>query len=91
MWYSKLNDLKRTHRATRVTVIPTVIGVLGTSSKNTKVWYERLSVPDVFGSGHRGRSTERVQGVCTPLPEMACGFLLQLVFCKKKNYVVYWC
>ena len=24
-----------------------------------------------------------------PLPEMTCGFLIQLVFCKKKNYVVY--
>ena len=23
-------------------------------------------------------------------PEMTCGFLIQLVFCKK-NYVVYWC
>ena len=34
-----------------MTVIPTVIGVLGTISKNTKAWYERLSVPDVFGSG----------------------------------------
>ena len=22
---------------------------------------------------------------------MACSFLIQLVFCKKKNYVVYWC
>ena len=31
--------------------IPTVIGVLGTISKNAKAWYERLSVPDVFGSG----------------------------------------
>ena len=27
-----------------------------------------------------------------PRPEMTCGFLKQLVFCKKKkNYVVYWC
>ena len=26
-----------------------------------------------------------------PLPEMTCGFLIQLVFCKKKNHVVYWC
>ena len=23
--------------------------------------------------------------------EMTCGFLIQLVFCKKKNYVVYQC
>ena len=32
----------------------------------------------------RGRSRGRVQGVRTP-PEMTCGFLIQLVFWKKKN------
>ena len=50
------HGLKRIHRATRVTVIPTVIGVLGTTSKNIKAWYERLSVPDVFGSGQLSAS-----------------------------------
>ena len=34
----------------------------------------------VFRGGSRGR----VQGVRTP-PEMTCGFLIQLVFCKKKS------
>ena len=40
----------------------------------------------------RGGSRGRVQGVRTPSPplEMTCGFLIQLVFCKK-SYVVYWC
>ena len=38
----------------------------------------------------RGASRGRVQGMRTP-PEMTCGFLMQLVFCKKKSYVVYWC
>ena len=85
MWYSKLNDLKRTHRATRVTVIPTVIGVLGTTSKNTKVWYERLSVPDVFGSGHRGGSTERVQGVRTPPPGDGLRFSFTTGILQKKK------
>ena len=33
----------------------------------------------------RGRSRGRVQGVCTPPPEMTCGFLIQLVFCKEKE------
>ena len=34
----------------------------------------------------RGRSRGRVQGVRTPPPsEMTCGFLIQLVFCKKKT------
>ena len=37
-----------------------------------------------------GGSRGRVQEVRT-LPEMTCGFLIQLVFCQKKNYVVYWC
>ena len=35
-----------------------------------------------LGGGCRG---------CAPPPEMTCGFLIQLVFCNKKNYVVYWC
>ena len=35
---------------------------------------------------HRGGSRGRVQGVRTPPPpEMTCGFLIQLVFCKKKK------
>ena len=36
------------------------------------------------GGGCRGSATP------PPPPEMTCGFLIQLVFCKK-NYVVYWC
>ena len=40
----------------------------------------------------RGGSRGRVQGVRPPPPPtLTCGFLIQLVFCKKKNYVVYWC
>ena len=31
------------------------------------------------------------RGCAPPPPEMTCGFLIQLVFCQKKNYVVYWC
>ena len=34
---------------------------------------------------------ESAGGAHPPPPEMICGFLTQLVFCKKKNYVVYWC
>ena len=33
----------------------------------------------------RGRSRGRVQGVRIPLPEITCGFLTQLVFCKTKT------
>ena len=42
-------------------------------------------------SNSRGGSRGRVQGVRTPPPEMTCGFLIQLVFYQKKNYMVYWC
>ena len=38
------------------------------------------NVPSVYRGGSRGR----VPGVRTP-PEMTCGFLIQLVFCPKKN------
>ena len=33
----------------------------------------------------RGGSRGRVQGVRTPRPQMTCGFLIKLVFCKKKK------
>ena len=42
-------------------------------------WREKNSLWDTGGS--RGR----VQGVRTLPPEVTCGFLIQLVFCKKKN------
>ena len=34
-----------------------------------------------LGGGCRG---------CAHPPEMTCGFVIQLVFCQKKYYVVYW-
>ena len=55
--------------------------------------------PLYFSNKRRGGSRGRVQGVRggggggrppPPPPEMTCGFLIQLVFCKK-NYVVCWC
>ena len=52
-------------------------------------FFSGTSILDSIFSG-RGGSRGRVQGVRTP-PEMTCGFLIQLVFCQKKNYVVYWC
>ena len=58
-------------------------------------WATENSVVSRSVVGCRGGSRGRVQGVRTPplppRPEMMCGFLMQLVFCKKKNYVVYWC
>ena len=43
-------EVKRIHRASKVEAIPIVIGELGTVSKNAKVWYGKLSLPDFFGS-----------------------------------------
>ena len=40
-------------------------------------------------SCYRGGSRGKVR--TPPTPEMTFGFLIHLVFCKKKNYVVYWC
>ena len=38
---------------------------------------------------YRGGSRGKVQGVRTPPPQMTCGFLIQLVFCKK-IYIYMW-
>ena len=43
-------EIKRIHRASKVTVIPIVIGALGTISKNAKSWHEKLKIPDIVGS-----------------------------------------
>ena len=43
-------EIKRIHRASKVTVIPIVIGALGTISKNAKSWHEKLKIPDIIGS-----------------------------------------
>ena len=43
-------EMKRIHRTSKVTVIPIVIGALGTISKNTKTWHGKLDIPDVVGS-----------------------------------------
>ena len=43
-------EVRRIHGATRVTMIPIVVGALGTISVNAKASYRRLSLPDIFGS-----------------------------------------
>ncbi|XP_037776983.1 uncharacterized protein LOC119573955 [Penaeus monodon] len=49
--YQKLAfEIKRIHRASKVTVIPVVIGALGTISKNAKTWHGKLDIPDIVGS-----------------------------------------
>ena len=56
-----------------------------THARYLRVWLVVLSVSEqgqIQGEG--------AGGATPPPPEMTCGFLIQLVFCKK-NYVVYWC
>ena len=54
---------------------------------NLTIEHPTMLHPFAQGLTHnRGGSRGRVQGVRTPLPpEMTCGFLTQLVFCKKKT------
>ena len=43
-------EIKRIHRASKVTVIPIVIGTLGIVSRNAKSWHGKLDIPDIVGS-----------------------------------------
>ena len=49
-WYQDLAfDVKRMHQV-EVVVVPLVIGVLGTVSKDFAKWQEYLAIPDITGS-----------------------------------------
>ena len=54
---------------------------------NSLVWPRSAAGADL-GGGYRGCAPPPP---LPPPPEMTCGFLIQLVFRKKKNYAVYWC
>ena len=43
-------EIKRIHRASKVTVVPIVIGTLGTVPMNAKSWHGKLDIPDIVGS-----------------------------------------
>ena len=43
-------EIKRIHRASKVTVIPIVLGALGTVSRNAKSWHGKLDILDIVGS-----------------------------------------
>ena len=43
-------EIKRIHRASKVIVIPIVIGALGTVSKNAKTWHGKLNIPEIVVS-----------------------------------------
>ena len=42
-------EIKRVYRASTVTVIPIVIGALGTISKSARTWHSKLDMPDIIG------------------------------------------
>ena len=42
-------EIERILRASKVTVIPKVIGTLGTVSRNAKSWQGKLDIPDIVG------------------------------------------
>ena len=44
--------IRRIHGASKVTIIPIVIGALGSISKRAKTWYENLGVPEFIGTAH---------------------------------------
>ena len=55
---------------------------------DSKTPHTQFSVPDArlfnFPCHHRGGSRGEGAGGVPPPPEMTCGFLIELVFCKKK-------
>ena len=43
-------EIRRIHGASKVTIIPIVIGALGSISNGAKTWFGKLDVPDFLGS-----------------------------------------
>ena len=43
-------EIRRIHGASKVTIIPIVIGALGSISKGAKTWFGKLDVPDFLRS-----------------------------------------
>ena len=43
-------EIRRIHGASKVTIIPIVIGALGSISKGAKTWFGKLDVPVFLGS-----------------------------------------
>ena len=53
-------EIKRIHRASEVTVIPIMIGALGTISKNAKTYYKQIDLPDIIGSAQLSAILEQL-------------------------------
>ena len=52
-------EIKRTHRASKVTVIPIMTDTLGTVASHTKFWHGKLDIPDIVGSTQLSPATCR--------------------------------
>ena len=61
-------EIRRIHGASKITIIPNVIGALGSISKRAKTWYDKLSVPEFI------ESVEflAILGIANLLPKVLC-------------------
>ena len=83
----KLFDIRFSFKHCKfLTRLPTRQG--GFENRDKVYLQKRFGYARHFEFPCRGGSRGRVQGVRTPPPEMACGFLIQLVFCKKTMWFI---
>ena len=65
--------IKRIHRASKVTVMPVVIGALRTISKNTKSWHEKFKILDIVGSAQLSAILEAAHILQESAVFLSCG------------------
>ena len=83
----KLFDIRFSFKHCKfLTRLPTRQG--GFENRDKVYLQKRFGYARHFEFPCRGGSRGRVQGVRTPPPEMTCGFLIQLVFCKKTMWFI---
>ena len=63
-------EIRRIHGASKVTIIPIVIGALGSISKGAKTWFGTLDVPDFLGVYNYRPSLELL--TCCYLRKVLC-------------------
>ena len=66
-------EIKRIHRASKVTVIPIGTVALGTISKNAKSWHEKLKMPDIVGSAQLSANPWNSSHIAESAVFLSCG------------------
>ena len=61
-------EIRRVHGASKVIIIPIVIGALGSISKGANTWFGKLEVPDLLGSVQ----LSAILGTAHLLPKVLC-------------------